>query len=531
MASITELVKNIRNAILGKDVRESIAASIEQCYEDAAKGENANMEVAEARGAFETLRKRLDNNDENVGKKRDKSTAITMSDLGKDVKEAMTGGSVAIVGTNAVDTENIKDKAVSASKTTFISIGKNKFNYEKVEEYMTIGTDGKIIQSQYRYLLTEKIYLLNATDITVSYVTTSGEQILLTNAMTSFYDSKGEFIEKLLGAQIKVPTNAYYCYCLIGNESYAESDARQRIQLEFSDKMTDFEKYYEELNSNILINNKEINEKIKKSEDSISELQQKMINIKDIQSKIVLREIKKIKLIGDSITQGVGGTGFTESYGDGDVFLIVDELDTDQGGRKFKVNTTGYCWANLLKKYLEDKFKVTVSNWGNRGMSAGRWMNMGHRDESGEYKNCIEQLIEENDDLIICMIGTNDRTYDTYNNYINAMQQLINYITITRNKKLVLVSSIPASIENETNGKQNFHMEDVDNIITALAGKNKIFSISLYRKMMQYCSLKNIEMDNLLTDGLHPNDNGYEIMFKLICGELEIAIKRNGATW
>lgn len=63
MASITELVKNIRNAILGKDVRESIAGAIEQCYEDASKNGNANMEVTEARGSFDTLNKRLNNSD------------------------------------------------------------------------------------------------------------------------------------------------------------------------------------------------------------------------------------------------------------------------------------------------------------------------------------------------------------------------------------------------------------------------------------------------------------------------------------
>ena len=66
MANITELIKNIRNAILGKEVRESIAGAIEQCYEDAAKGENANMEVIDARGTFSTLRKRLDNSDDSI---------------------------------------------------------------------------------------------------------------------------------------------------------------------------------------------------------------------------------------------------------------------------------------------------------------------------------------------------------------------------------------------------------------------------------------------------------------------------------
>ena len=63
MANITELIKNIRNAIYGKDVRESIAGAIEQCYEDASKSGNANMEVTDARGNYNTLKKRLDNSD------------------------------------------------------------------------------------------------------------------------------------------------------------------------------------------------------------------------------------------------------------------------------------------------------------------------------------------------------------------------------------------------------------------------------------------------------------------------------------
>ena len=66
MANITELIKKIRSAILGKDVRESIAGAIEQCYEDASKNGNANMEVSEARGNFDTLKKRLDMSDNSI---------------------------------------------------------------------------------------------------------------------------------------------------------------------------------------------------------------------------------------------------------------------------------------------------------------------------------------------------------------------------------------------------------------------------------------------------------------------------------
>jgi lysophospholipase L1-like esterase len=48
--------------------------------------------------------------------KRDKSVLITMNDVDQDVKTAMTGGSVAVVGVNSTGTTNIIDKAVTPQK-------------------------------------------------------------------------------------------------------------------------------------------------------------------------------------------------------------------------------------------------------------------------------------------------------------------------------------------------------------------------------------------------------------------------------
>ena len=56
MVNITQLISNIRKAVFGKDVRESIASAIEQTYEDATKDGNANMEVVDARNGFNTLK-------------------------------------------------------------------------------------------------------------------------------------------------------------------------------------------------------------------------------------------------------------------------------------------------------------------------------------------------------------------------------------------------------------------------------------------------------------------------------------------
>ncbi|MCI5628253.1 MAG: hypothetical protein MR346_01305 [Clostridium sp.] len=77
MANITQDIANIRKAVYGKEVRESIASAIEQCYTDASEKGNANMEVSRARGTYDNLDERLNENDTRVSKKADKSYVDT----------------------------------------------------------------------------------------------------------------------------------------------------------------------------------------------------------------------------------------------------------------------------------------------------------------------------------------------------------------------------------------------------------------------------------------------------------------------
>lgn len=105
MANITELIKNIRNAIYGKDVRESIASAIEQTYEDAAEQGNANMEVSEARGTFTTLNNRLNNSDNVKADKTEVEDEVTArkkadSSLQSQVNSLASGSPLAA---NSVD--------------------------------------------------------------------------------------------------------------------------------------------------------------------------------------------------------------------------------------------------------------------------------------------------------------------------------------------------------------------------------------------------------------------------------------------
>ena len=75
-------------------------------------------------------------------KKADKTQIWSMSNMGQDVKEAMTGGSVAVVGKNTILTENIVDGQVTLRKTNLKNnyevFFKDSIKYNKTTNKLTI---------------------------------------------------------------------------------------------------------------------------------------------------------------------------------------------------------------------------------------------------------------------------------------------------------------------------------------------------------------------------------------------------------
>lgn len=127
--SIDVLTRAIRKKTRGADVREAIAKAIETTYTDGISNGNANLEVAKARGEYETLNQRLqdiqttakssqelgERNDDNKVDKNG-SGQIKWANLAQDAREQISGGKVAVVGNNAVSTSNIVDGAVTDTK-------------------------------------------------------------------------------------------------------------------------------------------------------------------------------------------------------------------------------------------------------------------------------------------------------------------------------------------------------------------------------------------------------------------------------
>ena len=95
-----------------------------------------------------SLSKRIDNNFNVLDStKADKNEIFSMANMGQDIKEAMTGGSVAVVGEDMILAENIVDKQVTANKLANTTPCKNIIDKNAIRYgYYYEGSTGKIIE-------------------------------------------------------------------------------------------------------------------------------------------------------------------------------------------------------------------------------------------------------------------------------------------------------------------------------------------------------------------------------------------------
>ena len=232
-------------------------------------------------------------------------------------------------------------------------------------------------------------------------------------------------------------------------------------------------------------------------------------------SSVILSERTiRIKLLGDSITHGCGGTGFAQS---GEP--IVDG---------YARNPDGYCWANMFKEYMESQYNSIVVNNGCSGTKIEFIL---------EH---FEELVDREDDIIICTIGTNNRHQHLDDKPMHTKQEHMElfYQNILKlyekfknaGKDVIFVANIPASAENEKDVIREsgsylrlFHMNDVQDVYVKASYVCGFPLICLYTPFLEYCEQKNITVNSLLADGLHPNDAGHDVIFKLLMKELGIA--------
>jgi lysophospholipase L1-like esterase len=137
--------------------------------------------------------------------------------------------------------------------------------------------------------------------------------------------------------------------------------------------------------------------------------------------------------------------------------------------------------------------------------------------------------------LIICTIGTNNRhqyhvdgpkrTYEQQRQrfYDNIFK--LHGMLKDAGKDFILIANIPASASDELDGPTYWrimHMNDIDELYKAAWAKLQFPFISLYDLFNDYCEENQRKVDSLLIDGLHPNDEGYDVMFALLTQALGV---------
>lgn len=425
---------------------------------------------------------------------------------------------------NDTDNLNLNTYNLNLDVNGGIITGKNKFNPNKIQKYVLLNDDGTTSTSPNENTLSDKIYVFGSKHIVVSYLNSQGSQAVLptTGGKIGFYRNDDSCISVTNILDTDIPYNTQYIKVLF---FATYKNALARCMVEFSNEMTQFEAYKETVKMGLI--------------DKVNELEN---NTNSFIVGIFNGKYKKIKLIGDSITQGVGSSDFnplhslhsnyytdieTEKangtwswdkenvntyYGDGKVILV----STSNGNtRYYRENSGVKCWANKFKNYFETKYNVTVNNWGTRGLSAGQMFTIRGVCKDGVTRNMAEQLIEDDDDVIICMFGTNDRG-DSIVTFKEELQAIVDYVK-GKNKKLILMSSIPARIEAET---ETLKMEDITSIICDVAKSNNIEFVSLHKSMSEYLRGSNKTINDVTEDILHPNDLGHDLMYRFVLENL-----------
>ena len=226
-------------------------------------------------------------------------------------------------------------------------------------------------------------------------------------------------------------------------------------------------------------------------------------------SSIIEKGGARIKLLGDSITHGVGGTGFGQTGEH-----IVD---------RFNRNPNGFCWAKLFADHMSEKYGATVINNGCTGTNI-------------QYINkFFDGLVDDSDDLVICTIGTNNRhqyfkdgpkrTEDEMKNIFRENIGILVGKLRDRGIPFIFMANIPASAANEMDGADNWriiHMNDINDLYKEASVALDFPLISLYDRFTAYLEQNGLELNSLLKDGLHPNDDGYRVMYELITEALGV---------
>ena len=212
---------------------------------------------------------------------------------------------------------------------------------------------------------------------------------------------------------------------------------------------------------------------------------------------------KKILLGGASIVAGYGGTGYAM---DGDI--IIDISNTPEGqayssGGIWKRNTSGYCWANLFKTLVEGQYNATIVNNGCAGVDIGFWA-----------RHAETLIPDDGYDMMIYSFSSNDRNAvpaTVKSNIKNGLKTVLERCQ-ELGIELIVFSVPPASLANEnTKSTKTWQCNE---FIKSACAELSIQYFDLHDALIKYYwDHGAASAGTYISDGLHPNDAMYYVMY------------------
>lgn len=500
---------------------------------------------------------------------------------------------------------------------------------------------GKVLASRMTYgknlfnkdTVTPGFYVNQSTGVLTANATMNASDFILIGGMSSLIEShanQAAYFDKnkvYVGAKssstalFTPPQNSVYVRVSVSNTNL------NTYQLEQGAVATSYEPYKVTI-PGFKITDAEVLNSIQKNTDDILKLPPK--SIKKIMQSLRNPFVRtNIKLIGDSITAGVGGTGYALTgdiiYGaermnaltatnwanmlhnyialkfnkdfrvgfshpsiinttDGNVFAInfsgglrLNNLTTDKHlqftfyGTNFDINYIAASSNGILDIFIDGvlhgsldsysasqvnsvysvtgltlaKHTVTISETNTKNASSSgkkidlRFLRIPKTATvlnyglSGRTSLAVyglrADLIKSTDDIVICMLGANDRKVE--NGVVEldySLKSLYNH-TVGLGASFILMSSNASTVADESKPEYYSKMADVDNIIRNVAFALNIDFVSNYQDVLEYCSYRGVALSTLVTtDGLHPNDAGYKFIYENVMRKLGLPLIADG---
>ena len=175
-----QLIKELRELYLEfneKGIDEKIVKEkVNYFIENSIKIQNINKKLLQHENEIVEKADKVD-----TYKKIDVDNKVwSMANMGQDVKEVLTGGSVAVVGENAVLTENVVSKQITKEKTNFYNFYENLLNPTPLHEgkvWYWSSSEGLIVKDSSGHNAHERIKLYGG--VTYSFKDIRGSSLLV----------------------------------------------------------------------------------------------------------------------------------------------------------------------------------------------------------------------------------------------------------------------------------------------------------------------------------------------------------------